>query len=753
MGPGATAAVGPAPRAVQSARAAQSAWAVRSGWAGKHGGAARRGAGGRGEHRTVPGPPRRRLVRAPGRGLGSGDPRPDQAIRQQRRGQRRGAARPARQRIRLPRAERRGQDHADPHPARADPRERRHDVAARDTRPGRAEQGAGRGRRDRGRAPVPSAPDRARQPAPAGRGAWRRRSQADRPVAGAVRAHRARRPQGRFVRDGQAPAARSGLLPARRPEAADPGRADERARPGRHAPDARNDREPGSRGPDRDAVVAPAGRGGAHLRRGRDRGPRPGDPPGPDRRAHPYRWRGIGAGGLRRPGPGRAAHRRGRDRRRDVADRRRADGRPARRGLARAGRRHQPAAGRRGDIRVRPPGDPGLAGGLVPVRNDPTGRGTVTSPAPAAEPLLSEERSPVPLDRTPITRRLGASMPTWPLIATKHLELRKRRGLMITVAVMTIGPAVLILGLRLAFHLFDPAHYGPAGDPDTFDAIVNLTAEFGFIIAAVVGAAAGTTDLNDGVFRYLVITGRSRLALYLARIPAGLAILIPAVAIAFSMVCLVTAYEGVPQPSTVSVGTGVSVPAQLDQAQLQTWVTAHPQQAAQAFAPSPVPGSGPGRPTAAQDIKGEITSYTAAEDAQLNPAAHEMFKIGLWLKLEVAIGFLVGLGLGSLTGQRTLSTILLIGLEIIVTPVLARVQIPYFLNGQRLDVGIAVGQLRPAALAPATGGGPGPGGLLFGGRGALDIPLMPTWAMISVIVGWIVVWSVIGAWRMMTRDA
>ena len=130
-----------------------------------------------------------------------------------------------------------------------------------------------------------------------------------------------------------------------------------------------------------------------------------------------------------------------------------------------------------------------------------------------------------------------------------------------------------------------------------------------------------------------------------------------------------------------------------------------------------------------------------------------MFKIGLWLELEVAIGFLVGLGLGSLTGQRTLSTILLIGLEIIVTPILARMQIPYFLNGQRLDVGMAMDQLRPAALAPATGGGPGPGGLLFGGRGALEIPAMPTWAMISVIVGWIVVWSVIGAWRMMTRDA
>ena len=81
--------------------------------------------------------------------------------------------------------------------------------------------------------------------------------------------------------------------------------------------------------------------------------------------------------------------------------------------------------------------------------------------------------------------------------------------------------------------------------------------------------------------------------------------------------------------------------------------------------------------------------------------------------------------------------------------------IPYFLDGQRLIVGLAMDQLRPAALAPGTGGGgpAGPGRVLFGGRGALGIPPMPTWAMISVIVGWIVGWTVIGAWRMITRDA
>ena len=375
----------------------------------------------------------------------------------------------------------------------------------------------------------------------------------------------------------------------------------------------------------------------------------------------------------------------------------------------------------------------------------------MTSPAPGAEPLLSEGRSLTRPGRTSVSRRLGAALPTWGLIATRHLELRKRRGLMITVLVLTVAPTVLILGLRLAFHLFDPAHYGPAGSTSVFAVIANLNAEFGFIIAAVVGAAAATTDLNDGVFRYLVITGRSRLAHYLARIPAGLAILVPAVAVAFTMLCLVSSYEAAPQPTSVSMNN-IPVPSYLDQAQLQTWEHQHPRQAAQAFPPGQISdNAAPIQPGTKSGIATDYASYIGSEDQRFEPPANEMFKIGLWLELEVGIGFLVGLGLGSLTGQRTLSTILLIGLEIIVTPIFARTEIPYFINGQRLDVGVAMDQLRPAGLATATGGGPG-GGVLFGGQGALGIPPMPTWAMISVIVGWIVVWSVVGAWRMMTRD-
>jgi ABC-type transport system involved in multi-copper enzyme maturation permease subunit len=352
------------------------------------------------------------------------------------------------------------------------------------------------------------------------------------------------------------------------------------------------------------------------------------------------------------------------------------------------------------------------------------------------------------------------------MITTKLLELRKRRGVMVTVVLLTVGLPVVVLGFRLAFHLFDPKSYGPAGTPATFQTLLNPMAEFGFIVAAVLGATAGTSDLTEGMFRHLVITGRSRVALYLARIPAGLAIILPLVALGFTLVCLVTSYEGLPQPTSISVtttpnqahsgqahpSTTPTVPASLGQAQLESWLVAHPQRAGQALGLPPRAGAAQIDRAVHREIGTFYSAYTSQEASQLSPPVNEMVKIGLWLALEVGVGFIVGLGLGSLIGQRTVTVIVMVALEIILTPIFAATAIPYFLNGQRLDVGIALDQLRPAGLASGQGTH-GPGHMLLGGRGALNIPPMPTWAMISVIVGWIVGWSVIGAWRMATRDA
>jgi len=269
-------------------------------------------------------------------------------------------------------------------------------------------------------------------------------------------------------------------------------------------------------------------------------------------------------------------------------------------------------------------------------------------------------------------------VPPVPLIGAKLLELRKRGVLMAVTVAFTVGPPVVFYGIRLLFHLGSPARYAPAGAPDAFATAGILMAEFGFIAAAALGATAGTADLSDGMFRHLVITGRSRLALYLARIPAGLCILLSLAAAGFTVACLVTAFLGSPHPaSAASVSAG------------------------------------------------------------------DMIRSGLWLELYLLIGFT--LGLSSLMGQRTVPVILLIVLEIIITPVLADHPLPYFLDGERLVVGVAMDQLKPAALAGGAQVGPS-GGLLH-------LPPMPTWAMITVIAGWITAWSAIGAWKMATRDA
>jgi hypothetical protein len=187
------------------------------------------------------------------------------------------------------------------------------------------------------------------------------------------------------------------------------------------------------------------------------------------------------------------------------------------------------------------------------------------------EPSLSHRRSEAPGPARRAAPAIGAWLPTWDLITTKYREIRKRRGLMITVAVLIVAPTVLIDGLRLLFHAADPHSYALAGDPGIFSQLSNLMAEFGFIAAAALGAGAATTDLTDGMLRHLVITGRSRVALYLARIPAGLAVTVPLVALAFAMNCLVTSYESPPPPTSVHMN-GLTLPEHLNQAGLQTWL-------------------------------------------------------------------------------------------------------------------------------------------------------------------------------------
>ena len=108
---------------------------------------------------------------------------------------------------------------------------------------------------------------------------------------------------------------------------------------------------------------------------------------------------------------------------------------------------------------------------------------------------------------------------------------------------MNIGLPALFLVIRLLLHAFAPRTSPQAGGYLIFVILAaGFLPTFGFISAVMLGGTAGSRDLAEGMFRHLVVTGRSRLALYLARIPAGLAILAPLLAISYLVIGAVSVF-------------------------------------------------------------------------------------------------------------------------------------------------------------------------------------------------------------------
>jgi hypothetical protein len=101
-------------------------------------------------------------------------------------------------------------------------------------------------------------------------------------------------------------------------------------------------------------------------------------------------------------------------------------------------------------------------------------------------------------------------------------------------------------------------------------------------------------------------------------------------------------------------------------------------------------------------------------------------------------------------GQRLAPVILIIVLQMILTPILAFAAIPHLQALQRSFVGLAMAHLQPSGL-PIFSGLPG----LSGGSGGPGTALLPESATgaVCVVIAWLAGWTVLGAWRMVTRDA
>jgi len=132
------------------------------------------------------------------------------------------------------------------------------------------------------------------------------------------------------------------------------------------------------------------------------------------------------------------------------------------------------------------------------------------------------------------------------------------------------------------------------------------------------------------------------------------------------------------------------------------------------------------------------------------PPYNLMIRAGLWLELEVIIAFAFGLGFASLTGQRMVPIILMIVYEIIFRPFLLSTKFPHLINLQQpLVIELAVAHFEPAGIGINYAIVNGPAGL----RDSSYLLPESLGIAVAVIATWLVVWTILGAWRMATRDA
>lgn len=224
------------------------------------------------------------------------------------------------------------------------------------------------------------------------------------------------------------------------------------------------------------------------------------------------------------------------------------------------------------------------------------------------------------------------------LVSAEILKLRKRRGLVIAVSALTVLPMIVAYAIVVSLHASDPVEHGPAGGMENLTGSIDVLSLLSVVAAILVGSTLGTGDLGAGVFRELVVTGRSRLALFAARVPAGLALLIPIVGAAFAITATAS-----------SVFTGASRPGSEG-----------------------------------------VQDFSA-------PSASLLLETAGWLGLMTALGFVVALGVSSLIGSRGTAIGVLLAWWLVAMPLLQSLSTLGFLREGLLWS--ATERLRPAELA------------------------------------------------------
>jgi hypothetical protein len=141
------------------------------------------------------------------------------------------------------------------------------------------------------------------------------------------------------------------------------------------------------------------------------------------------------------------------------------------------------------------------------------------------------------------------------LIRADALKLRRRRGMLALCVALTLGIVAIMVVVAAIQHASSPLQHPPAGGVMAYDDMMFVLTMMLLVAGAIVGATAGAQDLESGVFRDLAATGRSRLALFGARVPGAWAIVLPiaGLAAAAAAVASLALAGGVPAPDAAAI--------------------------------------------------------------------------------------------------------------------------------------------------------------------------------------------------------
>jgi ABC-type transport system involved in multi-copper enzyme maturation permease subunit len=117
------------------------------------------------------------------------------------------------------------------------------------------------------------------------------------------------------------------------------------------------------------------------------------------------------------------------------------------------------------------------------------------------------------------------------MFGADFLKLRRKRSILLWALVLALAPILIYFVVAVIEHasnpytISNPNGYRPAGGTGNFsDGLRVIALLFAPLAALLIGVEAGTGDTSAGVFRDLVVTGRSRVALFASRVPAALAL-------------------------------------------------------------------------------------------------------------------------------------------------------------------------------------------------------------------------------------